>query len=479
MDKDYSSFFQTNEFQQALAQYEEMRNGGKAVYLDGDQFSDIAEYYASNDQYGQALETMDYALKLHPGDPELMAMKGSLLLETGNIDEARKTASQIAASTYNVLYLKAGILVKENDPQQAERLLQTMIHNEPDVDEDCFLDAAYLYMDNGYPHEAIRWFEKALQMNPWNTATQQDYAECCYRSNELERAIQWYNKALDENPYSTECWFGLAKSYSLKEDYAEAFNALDFVLAIDSSHQPATLLKAHLCFELKNYETAAKLYLKYTERNPEESYPFYMTGECFFYMNHPKEALRYFQKAMELSPCPDNYTIDIFPDIAFCYEKTGQLEKALGVIETIIQNSDENDPTPYILKGEAYLMANQAAEAEKAFRKALEKDQFQNPETFSRVAFTYVNNLHVDEAISIFKMLEEKFPDYAPSAVCMSYMYLLKRDARLFEKYFRQAMEKDPRTVKQFMDEHLSELPRIQKIYMEYLSLYEAQNTHS
>ena len=233
MDKDYSSFFQTNEFQQALAQYEEMRNGGKAVYLDGDQFSDIAEYYASNDQYGQALETMDYALKLHPGDPELMAMKGSLLLETGNIDEARKTASQIAASTYNVLYLKAGILVKENNLQQAERLLQTMIHNEPDVDEDCFLDAAYLYMDNNYPHEAIRWFEKALQMNPWNTATQQDYAECCYRSNELERAIQWYNKALDENPYSTECWFGLAKSYSLKEDYAEAFNALDFVLAIE------------------------------------------------------------------------------------------------------------------------------------------------------------------------------------------------------------------------------------------------------
>ncbi len=479
MDKDSSSFFQTEEFHQTLAKYEEMQDGGKAVYLDGDQLSDIAEYYASNDQYGKALEAMDYALRLHPDDADLMAMKGSLLLETGETEEARKIASQITASTYNTLYLKAGILLKDNHPKQAERLLKTMVYNEPDVDEDCFLDAAYLYMDNGYPHEAIQWFEKALRTNPWNATTQQDYAECCYRSNELERAIQWYDKALDENPYSTECWFGLAKAYSLKEDYAEAFNALDFVLAIDSAHQPAILLKAHVCFELKNYEAASGLYLKYAEKNPEESYPLYMAGECFFCLNQTNEALRHFQKAMKQSPDPDPFTIDIFQDIAFCYAKHGQSKKALEIIEKVIQADDEGNPSPYILKGETYLMGRQPAEAEKAFRMALEKDHFQNPETYSRIAFAYVDNLYIDEAISVFKLLEGKFPDYGSSAVCMSYLYLLKRDDRSFEKYLKKAIEKDPRTVKQFMDEHLSGLPKIQQIYKEYLSLYEAQNAHS
>ena len=479
MDKDFPSFFRDDDFKQDLARYEKMRNGGKAVYLDGDQLSDIAEYYASNDQYDKAIEAMDYAIQLHPGNQDLLSLKGSLLFESGDIEEARKLAAQITAPSYPALYLKAGLLIKDNDLKEAERYLRAMIYNEDEADEDSFLDAAYLYMDNGYPQESLKWFEKALEVNPWNATTQKDYAESCYRSNNLDRAIQWYNKVLDKQPYSTECWFGLAKAHSLKEDYAEALNALDFVLAIESNHQPGILLKAHICFELQNYEAASKFYAQYTEKHPTESYPFYMLGECFFYLGKTSEALPPYERGMQLAPVPDAYTIDIFHHIAFCYIKSRQAGKALATIERIIRNNGGNEPDAYILKGGACLMAGQYREAEQAFRQALATEHFRNPETYLRIALTYVNNQYIDVALNIFKLMEEKFPDYGSSAICISYLYLLKKDAAACKKYFKRAMEKDPKLVEQFMDEHLEGLPDIKRIYAELKAAYEAKNTHS
>ena len=47
MAKDY---FQSKEFKELLTLYEEQRDKGESVYLDADDFADIADYYLSLDR---------------------------------------------------------------------------------------------------------------------------------------------------------------------------------------------------------------------------------------------------------------------------------------------------------------------------------------------------------------------------------------------------------------------------------------------
>ena len=54
-------------FQKALLQYEEARRSGEEIYLDADVLTSIAEYYDRNQRTAEAIETIDYAIRLFPG----------------------------------------------------------------------------------------------------------------------------------------------------------------------------------------------------------------------------------------------------------------------------------------------------------------------------------------------------------------------------------------------------------------------------
>ena len=60
MAKDY---FQSKEFKDLLKSYEEQRDKGESIYLDADDFADLADYYLSIDQPKMAMDTLRFSIR--------------------------------------------------------------------------------------------------------------------------------------------------------------------------------------------------------------------------------------------------------------------------------------------------------------------------------------------------------------------------------------------------------------------------------
>jgi hypothetical protein len=77
----FSDFEESEEFKQAIAEYEEMKAGNRTCYFDADQLADFAEYYGTYEKHDKAFEVIDYALSIHPGNTEVLVIKAHILIE--------------------------------------------------------------------------------------------------------------------------------------------------------------------------------------------------------------------------------------------------------------------------------------------------------------------------------------------------------------------------------------------------------------
>ncbi len=471
MNKSSSSEFEQEEFKKNLAKYEEMVSTGKSVYLDADQLSEIAEYYASLDDYSKSMETIDYSLKIHPGSTELLTLKAHLLIETYHIEEAKEVVDSISENySYGVMFLKALLSIKKEKITQAEKIFKEMEDSEgkSDNEEDYYLDAAYAYMDNGYSEKALPWFEKALKIIPDDNEVQQDYAECCFRCGEMSRAITWYNKVLDEDPYSIEAWFGLGKSYFISNDFPNAIEAFDFILAIEPDHRFALILEAGAYAKLKNDAKASELYARYCKLFPDEPKTYVLMGICYLHLKEYEKAKDCFEQAIEKDPeMEDPLTISAYQDLAFCYLYLKEYESAIKTIDKAIELDVNYDAELYITKGSLLLEMNNSSAAKDAFTEALELDSFNNPDTYLNIALVYQQFKDFDAAINILKFLQEDFPDYNASYIHMAYLYLEKKDKINFNKYFSKAVKYAPDTIIQYIEQLDPQKEEIKRLLLE------------
>lgn len=97
--------------------------------------------------------------------------------------------------------------------QQLERLYALTI-DDPAVAR----QAGTLHFDQGDARAAAEWFERALDVDPYDARTHASLGAAREALRELERAEQAYKSCLELNPRGPEGYEGLARVYSLKGD---------------------------------------------------------------------------------------------------------------------------------------------------------------------------------------------------------------------------------------------------------------------
>ena len=80
-------YFESSEFRELLAKYENSIKLGMSIYFGIDEFVDLLSYYLSIDKSEEAENVLEAAKRLHPTAPENTKMEIRLLLYAG---EARK-----------------------------------------------------------------------------------------------------------------------------------------------------------------------------------------------------------------------------------------------------------------------------------------------------------------------------------------------------------------------------------------------------
>ena len=71
-----NELFDTPEFKSDLKKYEDAQKAGLSIYLDVDQFYDIADFYQWNDKIGKAYKAIDEGLFFFSRFCNFMGIKG-------------------------------------------------------------------------------------------------------------------------------------------------------------------------------------------------------------------------------------------------------------------------------------------------------------------------------------------------------------------------------------------------------------------
>lgn len=224
--------------------YESATAQNQSLYLEADEWCDIADWYGDRYEYDKAIEVVEKGLRQHPDDPDLQIQYAYFNLDNGNDGKAREIVENISENYLpEVKLIQARLSMRDGKPEEAEQFLDSIEDKEDLMN---VIDAARIYLDAELPDKALEWLDPVKD----KYAKEQSYKAAlgtCYQIKGLtQEALAIFNDLIDEDPYSANYWYGAAKCHFDNEDYDKAIEACDYALVGDENFTDALILKGKL-----------------------------------------------------------------------------------------------------------------------------------------------------------------------------------------------------------------------------------------
>lgn len=448
------SFFEEEDFKENLARYEAMLSGGPSAYLEGDELTDIAEYYLSHGEPEKAYACIDYALTLHPDSIDPLIFKARQHMFSGQLSQAQAICDSIQdQNDREVIFLHAELLIRRQNITEALHYLTERKECFSDDRKDLFAylyDCACILEDYAYYDKALEWAEEAEKISGPSLKLMFLKAEIYSTQEKFEEATELLEKILDENPYSLKSWNMLADTYFMREMYDKAIEAAEFSLAIKEKGNPEALFaKANSLYHLGNFEKAHQLYSQYIDEFPKsDEYPYLFDGLCLNQMERYEDACSRLEAAEEFSNDCSPEQLQIYLQLSFSYSKTGKFQKALQYLERA-QNYDPEGFDYNVLKGHIYLENGFIEEAMNCFQKAKEESTDRERAYFLIAVSFFENRLYADALENFYELLE--FCDGETETNCnpyMAYCFYYAKDEVQYLKYLERSCATNPEGTK-------------------------------
>ncbi len=366
------------ELKELLQIYEAALAEGKSIYMDADQLADIANWYINENEASKAQQAIDYGLHLHPANTKLLLEQILLYIDNRELQKAKEVIDLVGEPELTEIKLfKAEILLNEGKLSEADELMNT-IEFDSKIDEDVVGCIIRLYLEMGFPQYCIGWIKKTIEKYGESIFLLESLAYCySFTDQNADKAIELYNALIDKDPYSAKYWTELAKCQFLKEDYPQSLEAVDFALTIDDHYGEAFCVKANTLIQLNEIEEATRLYEKAIEYKGIAPYFAYVfLGLTYVNNQNWEDGIIYLEKALSTLQSDEDPEIlysGIYSNLALCYCKVGDLEKA----ETMTLKSIKIEPGSthtHTIVGLLALANDETEKANEAFQKALEID---------------------------------------------------------------------------------------------------------
>ena len=206
MKDDQSTYFDSKEFIESLERYEKMRLDGENNYFDGDEIADIADYYFRSDEFQKSEKALEFGLKLHTFNTDILISKANNLLSQGKSKEARVISESICDSgNQELLFLKGEIELNEGNDELANIYFAQSIETN-EQDKGLISDIIIQLLDHHSFILAQKWLDNALSLFPESKTFNELQADLYSERKDFDFAIPAYNKLLDEFAYDTYYW---------------------------------------------------------------------------------------------------------------------------------------------------------------------------------------------------------------------------------------------------------------------------------
>lgn len=447
-DEDY---FDSQEFQELLEQYESSVSQGGVVYMDADDLADIADYYHYNGRYDEAHTAIDKAVAIHPDAVGPLLYKAREAISAGDFEKARDYSNRLEVQDHiENLYLRAEILINEEHYDEAEELLHDYYMKElmPDEHEDYIFDVANLYSDYGLYDRSLEWMSRSRGDDS------DDFKELMARTlfglGKYRDSERLFNELIDSNPFSKNYWNALASAQFMSEDYGASVTSSEFAIAIDPEDPESILSKANGLYRLDNFEEALRYFERYSEKCDYDEFGYLHQGTCLINLNRYDDAIVRLEKALEVSPPDSQYLCDIYQELAFAYNEQQMPETALYYIDQT-DGLDCDHVDMKVIKGHILLSNQRLRDAGEVFNEAL-KESMNAPKTMLRIMVSLYDNRYVGSAYNMFKkffnLVDDDFLEgYSYMALCCwdlqnydEFLYYLKKALSVNKKEARMVL---------------------------------------
>ncbi len=162
----------------------------------------------SQKNHSQVLDNCDEALTRDPDNPEILLKKADALFALGKIREAATAYQRYLMvspgdSAVRICLARCQVKLKQN--KEAEELLNPLL-NEGTTDPRAFRLKAYLLLIAGKVREAIRYLDKALEIEPGDLWTIRIKADAHIAVKEYGPALRCIREVLNKDPDNLLLW---------------------------------------------------------------------------------------------------------------------------------------------------------------------------------------------------------------------------------------------------------------------------------
>lgn len=231
--------------------------------MDADDLASVAEYYYLNRRRANGDRCVDFALSLHPSATNILTLKIRNLIYQHRFAEAEELLDKADdQDNRELLYVRVELMVVAGKKNAAEQMLLQHIpdadYDDEEEDEDngkrsYMREVIGLWLDYGDVKYASDWVDR-LRALPHLTTKDRimlaDYASAIGQANVARSILQEIVKA---EPYNTTAWNMLARSGYENDEYQQAVDACETVLAIDENNYRATIQLVSALFIQTNY----------------------------------------------------------------------------------------------------------------------------------------------------------------------------------------------------------------------------------
>jgi tetratricopeptide (TPR) repeat protein len=196
----------------------------------------------------EAIEHLQKALQINPGDAEAHDNLGGALFQKGNVDEAMahyQKAIQLKPDYAEAHYNLANMLAQKDQFAEAIAHYQKAIQLNPDFAE-AHYNLGVVFGMQGRLDEAVEQYRKAIQTIPDYADAHGNLANVLAAQGRLEEAIPEYRRTLELVPNSGQAHFRFGQALQAQRNFAAAIKEYQKVLDLVPRHLPVHLSLAWL-----------------------------------------------------------------------------------------------------------------------------------------------------------------------------------------------------------------------------------------
>ncbi|WP_334126046.1 tetratricopeptide repeat protein [Empedobacter brevis] len=443
MDEDFFN----NELIEA---FEQMLDNREYKYYDSEDLVEIIEFYIEVNDSEYAKRALDFAEKMHPDNTDIKIKKIEYFLSINELKRSAKLIQELkdlASNELDYLLVQARFWGMKNMPRKAIGFYEeALLIDDEEIDFICnCIGNEYLNLDE--VHSALIAFKKAVKFNPENDYSFYSIIQCYEEIHNPDDCIAFLKDFIEDNPYSEVAWLQLGLLYNYKKMYAEAINALDYVIAINPNSIAGHANKAASLEELGEYNQAIETLEETLEHDDSPAVTHLKIGELYEKLEKPQKALKAYHIAIKEDPQLDK----VWAKSAALYDKMGNLEEAEYYIQRALELNEDNaeyytNSTYYFLKQMKF------EEAIKSLSRLVEL----KPLVFN-TWFAYVETLiaigEYEQAIAVLISGALKNFNRAEFFYQLSNVYYLTDQDQLGNEALNNALSLD-RNIKDMMIEH-------------------------